>query len=261
MKPRYPLILLSIALVTTALVTTKIHADMKVFKSTDLDGRVTYSDKPTEKAIDFEIIEITPTIASNDDDLDKRLERMAATTKRLQDDRKGRESKRQEQGGQNTVVYYPAAYPPANYGRVYRSSSYLRNDHRANNHPGNYHSGNSHSGNSHSGNSHPGNSHHSNTKHYRAYQNGSDRLNNYHRKQGSVSLGVGFRSSHLSGSLQVGNRQSLHNQFRHDRSLHNRNLNKRGHDRQFAYSPLRKNLRPRAPSPYTNARPTPRNSR
>ena len=241
MKPRYPLILLSIALVTTALVTTKIHADVKVFKSTDPDGRVTYGDKPTEKAIDFEVIEIKPTIASNDDDLDKRLERMAATTKRLQEDRKERESERQEQGGQNTVVYYPAAYPPANYGRVYRSNSYPRNDHR--------------------GNNHPGSSHHSNTEHYRAYQDESDRLNNYHRRRGSVSLGVGFRSSHLSGSLQVGNRQSLHNQSRHDRSLHNRNLNKRGHDRQFAYSPLRKNLRPRAPSPYTNAGPTPRNSR
>ena len=246
MKLRYPLIVISIALLTTALVATRVHADVKVFKSTDPDGHVTYGDKPTEEAIDFEVIEIKPTIASNDDDLDKRLERMAATTKRLQEDRKERESEHQEQGGQNTVVYYPAAYPPANYGRVYRSAIYPRN---------------SHPGNNYSGNNHSGNNHRSKIEHYRAYQDGSDRLNNYHRRPDSVSLGVGFHSPRFSGSLQVGNRQSSHHRSRHDQSRHDHNLNKRGHDRQFALSPLRENLRPRAPSPYTNTRHSPRNNR
>ena len=106
---------------------TNTHAEIKIFKSVDANGNVTYGDQPTDEAVDFELIEMEPTPRTSDGaDLDKRLDRMAAATERLKSDRKARESERvTEQPPANTVVYYPA-YQDGNSGAHYHRDDEIR---------------------------------------------------------------------------------------------------------------------------------------
>ncbi len=219
-----PLSLATLACI--ALAAIEIHAESPVFKSVDPDGRVTYGDQPTDQAIDFDVIEIKPTIANIDTGLDKRLERMAATTKRLQADRKARESERVKEQPKNTVVYYPAASQGGNSGRYY--SGNRRDKHRAVN------------------------------RYYSGDHNGSHSTKSFHRDRNSFNLGLGFRSSHFDGSLQLGNR---HLGNRHSRHEHN-NHSGRSRQQHSTYAPLKEYRHSRAaPSPYPSSRHTPRNQR
>ncbi len=167
-----------LGLTTAAALPSGSHANTDVFKSIDPDGRVTYGDSPTDNAVDFELIEIRPTIERSDIDLDKRLERMAATTKRLRDDREHRQRVKQEKRHQDkeTVVYYPAANPSHSHYRL----NGRRND-RFNRQPHNRHQ---------------------NSGFYRDSYSSSDTYRRY------PGLNIGVRGSHFSGSLSLGNRSS-----------------------------------------------------
>lgn len=194
---------------------TNTHAEIKIFKSVDANGNVTYGDQPTDEAVDFELIEMEPTPRTSDGaDLDKRLDRMAAATERLKSDRKARESERvTEQPPANTVVYYPA-YQDGNSG-----AHYHRDDHRA------------------------VKRHHFNDRY------GLHSPYNTHRKNNSFHLGVGFRSSHLDGSPQLGSRSSSNG-----RPAHHTGYQKK----KYGISPFRSDRRTRAYSPQPNTRPTAR---
>lgn len=197
---------------------TNIHAEVKIFKSVDANGNVTYGDQPTDGAVDFELIEMAPIPRTSDGaDLDKRLDRMAAATKRLKSDREARESERiTQQPPANTVVYYPA-YQGGNSG-----GHYHRDDHRA-------------------------------VKRHRFDDRyGLHSPYNAHRKNDSLHLGVGFRSSHLDGSLQLGSRRSSNG-----RTAHHTGYQKE----KYGISPFRSDRRTRAYSPQPNTRPKPRNQR
>lgn len=172
MRAYYLLIPLSCALVTT-----DNQANTVIFKSTDPAGRVSYSDKAPEDTLDYELIEITPAIESDDDELDKRLDRMAATTKRLQEDRKQRElAGKPAQQEKDTVVYYPAANPShSHYSR--------RNNHRYSKRTGYL---------------------------YQYPDSQHDSYSSSHRRRShSSSLNLGFGGSRFNGSLQLRNRQSV----------------------------------------------------
>lgn len=80
-----------------ALVTCSVISETVVYKSTDARGRVTYGDDPIDEAVDLKVLEFKPAANNNDDEASKRLKQMIATTKRLQEDRKDRESSRRQE--------------------------------------------------------------------------------------------------------------------------------------------------------------------
>lgn len=87
-----------------ALAAFSATSETVVYKSTDAKGRVTYADDPLDEAVDLEVFEFKPAADNNGKETSKRLEQMIATTKRLQEDRKDRESnRRQEQANKNTA--------------------------------------------------------------------------------------------------------------------------------------------------------------
>jgi hypothetical protein len=70
-------------------------AETQVYKSTDADGRVTYGDAPTPGAVAVEDMGVTaPDVVVSEEELQKRIDRVAATTDRLRDDRLQREKAR-----------------------------------------------------------------------------------------------------------------------------------------------------------------------
>ncbi|MBV1932618.1 MAG: hypothetical protein KUG71_12980 [Porticoccaceae bacterium] len=171
--------------------TADVLSETTVFKSTDSAGRISYGDKPSKEAIDFELIEIAPASESSDAELDKRLERMVATTKRLQEDRQARELQREKERESNTpeqasVVYYPAADPT-----YYRYPSSHRRKHRPDHHP------------------HSGQNPLYLDDHY-PYAPYDRRSSHYRREPYSVGVNLGFRSSRSSASLQFGSRRIGH---------------------------------------------------
>lgn len=120
-----------------------------IYKSTDAAGHVFYGDDPLPGAVKVDIVRIRSTADLDKDALatqNAALEQLAATTKRLQDDRKEREKERLEAAerqreadvpyyttappvalnrpyydGDSYPPYYPAGYyPPGYYGREYR---------------------------------------------------------------------------------------------------------------------------------------------
>ncbi len=170
MRTNYLLILLSCAFIATI-----SHANTVVFKSKDAAGRVSYSDTAPEDTIAYERIEIKQTTESDNGELDKRLDRMAATTKRLQEDRKQRElaGKAAPQQTQDTVVYYPAKDPG--------HSHYRRNNHHNRKRRGFFHD---------------------NPNYHDPY------VSNHRRRSGTSSLDIGYRGSRFNGSLQLRDRSS-----------------------------------------------------
>ncbi len=129
-------------------VTGAFAAEGIIYKSTDAAGHIFYGDDPLPGAVKVEIVRIRSTADLGKDALATQhaaLEQLAATTKRLQDDRKEREKTRLEaaerqreaevqyyttapplalnrpyydEGGY--PAYYPAGYyPPGYYGREY----------------------------------------------------------------------------------------------------------------------------------------------
>lgn len=177
MPAHYLFVLLSLSLAATA-----NQENTVVFKSIDSAGRVSYGDAPSADAIDFELIEIKPTAETNDSELDKRLDRMAATTKRLQEDRKQRElEQEQEHKQKDTIVYYPAANP--GYSHYRRNSGHHYGKHRDR-------------------------PYYSPDYVYQkpGYQYDSH-SSNYHRRGLSSNLTLGYKGSHFGGSLHLGSRQ------------------------------------------------------
>ena len=119
----------------------KLPADSEtvIYKSVDTSGRVSYSDVPNPDALKEE--QLSMPVYSQTPNLERsklKLEQMAATTKRLQEDRRARESKRRRDSERNkpqaapypqVVIQnrsyrpsrfrYPMLYPPYPYRQRY----------------------------------------------------------------------------------------------------------------------------------------------
>ena len=95
-------------------------ANKLIYKSVDAQGRVSFGDQPGADAVELEIIE-RPSYQQNasTEELQTRLDQMAATTKRLQEDRKLRSKLRQDEAEAKRSQYQPPVVVVEN--RVYRS--------------------------------------------------------------------------------------------------------------------------------------------
>lgn len=102
-----------------------------IYKTVDAQGRVSFGDQPGPDAVELETLE-RPRYEQNvsTQELQLRLEQMAATTKRLQEDRKLRSQLRQQEGEAKKTQYQAPTVVVEK--RVYRSRSYpyLYNPHR-----------------------------------------------------------------------------------------------------------------------------------
>ena len=199
-----------LASLVLALFSVVVFSGTTVFKSTAPDGRITFGDQPSEDAIDFELIEIKPAAASTDTNLDKRLERMAATTKRLQQDRKARELARQEEKPDEpaAVVYYPAANPSHSH---YRGSFHNKRHETHRYKPGKQSPVFPDDGD---------NSSYTSSRHYR-------------QLPFAVNVNSGFRSSGASVSLSPGSELTNYQESKYK-------LNTNNSSRYLPYSPLLK---------------------
>ena len=99
-----------------------------IYKSVDAQGRVSFGDHPGTNAVALETLE-RPSYQQNTstDELQTRLDQMAATTKRLQDDRKLRAKLRHDEVEARTasapapvVVVENRVYRPRSYPYLYR---------------------------------------------------------------------------------------------------------------------------------------------
>lgn len=123
-----------------------------IYKSVDAEGRVSFGDRPRLNAIKLEAIE-WPVYQQSEaaQDLQTRLDQMATTTKRLQEDRELRETQRKQKDDsrdkgsaglyppvviEREVVYlprgrrgpeYPYLYPPNHYAGQHEQSKYRSN--------------------------------------------------------------------------------------------------------------------------------------
>jgi len=90
-----------------------------IYKSIDAQGRVSFGDQPGANAVEFETLE-RPRYQQNTStqELQTRLDQMAATTKRLQEDRKLRSKLRQDEAAAKRSQYQPPVVVVEN--RVYR---------------------------------------------------------------------------------------------------------------------------------------------
>lgn len=110
-------------------VTMAFAAEGIIYKSTDAAGHVFYGDDPLPGAVKVDIIRVRST-ASLDKDAaatqNAALEQLAATTKRLQDDRKDREKERLEaaQRQQEAAAQYYTTAPPVALNRPYYDVPY-----------------------------------------------------------------------------------------------------------------------------------------
>lgn len=105
-------------------VTIALAAEGIIYKSTDAAGHVFYGDDPLPGAVKVDIVRIRSTADLDKDALatqNAALEQLAATTKRLQDDRKEREKERLEatQRQQTADVQYYTTAPPVALNRPY----------------------------------------------------------------------------------------------------------------------------------------------
>jgi hypothetical protein len=139
-----------------------------IYKTVDAQGRVSFGDKPAADAVELETLE-RPKYQENasTEELQVRLEQMAATTKRLQEDRKLRSKLRQEEA-ESKKIQDPAPVVVVE-NRVYRSRSYpyLYQPHR--------------------------------------YKN--EKKRNSHRSSSSLGLHLGGGNSRFHYGLSYGNRQ------------------------------------------------------
>ena len=99
-----------------------------IYKSVDAQGRVSFGDHPGANAVALETLE-RPSYQQNisTDELQTRLDQMAATTKRLQDDRKLRSKLRHDEAEARkasapapVVVVENRVYRPRSYPYLYR---------------------------------------------------------------------------------------------------------------------------------------------
>jgi len=75
----------------------RIWAETQVYKSTDAKGQVTYGDAPSPDAVAVEDLGVTtPDPVVSEEELQKRIDRVAATADRLRDDRLQREKAQAE---------------------------------------------------------------------------------------------------------------------------------------------------------------------
>lgn len=93
-------------LLTTLILTSLGATGATVFKSVDADGTVRYSDKPPADGGAIEEIDLPDRSPVTVPDTASLVEQMAATTKRLQDDRLEREKARQP-APKPQPIYYP----------------------------------------------------------------------------------------------------------------------------------------------------------
>lgn len=94
-----------------------------VYKSVDINGNVVYSDAPLENAVLVETITLPDTDRKDSvqHDADARIEQMANTTERLQQDREKRTQARRE--AEEALIPEPLATPPV----IYREEHYYNN--------------------------------------------------------------------------------------------------------------------------------------
>ena len=103
-----------------------------IYKTVDAQGRVSFGDQPGADAVELETLE-RPSYQQNTstEELQTRLEQMAATTKRLQEDRKLRSKLRQEEADAKksqyqvpVVVVEKRVYRPRPYPYLYKPHHY-----------------------------------------------------------------------------------------------------------------------------------------
>lgn len=103
-----------------------------IYKTVDAEGRVSFGDQPGVNAVELETLE-RPSYQQNTstEELQTRLDQMAATTKRLQEDRKLRSKLRQEEAEAKkskyqapVVVVENRVYRPRRYPYLYKPHHY-----------------------------------------------------------------------------------------------------------------------------------------
>ena len=98
-----------------------------IYKSVDAKGRVTYGDEPNPHALKEEQVNLPSYVQSiSSEESRARLEAMAATTKRLQEDRRARQEERRKDTQRSApapVAHYPQVVVQ---NRGYRPSRYYR---------------------------------------------------------------------------------------------------------------------------------------
>lgn len=120
------------ALMLLAMLAIQVQGQQIVYKSVDINGNVVYSDAPLENAVLVETITL-PNTAKKDgvqDDADARIEQMADTTERLQQDREKRTQARRKE--EEALMPEQLTTPPV----IYREEHYYNNYYpRYNRHP------------------------------------------------------------------------------------------------------------------------------
>ncbi len=115
-----------------------------IYKSVDAQGRISFGDKPGANAVELETLE-RPSYQQNttSEDLQTRLDQMATTTKRLQDDRKLRSKLRQEEADARksqyqapVVVVENRVYRPRHYPYLYKPNHYRGEKNSVSHHSG-----------------------------------------------------------------------------------------------------------------------------
>ena len=205
---------------TTATMT--IHAETVVFKSTDPEGNISYGDEPSIDAIEFEVLKFETDKKSSIDAQTaskERIENMAATTKRLQDDRAARE--RARHAAQQTANHSPP------YIVQQRDSEHAHHHRREPYYP-----------------------------RYAPLKRPHLPYYGYHPDSG-LDVNLGYRSSRFRGSLNLGSRTPGYFYKRHDRDrghyyddrVYNGYNDNFRHGKPHEQPPLREIRKPRAPSP------------
>ena len=107
-------------------------ANKLIYKSVDAQGRVSFGDQPGANSVELETLE-RPSYQQNtsSEELQTRLDQMAATTRRLQEDRKLRSKLRHDeaearksQAPAPVVVVENRVYRPRTYPYLYRPRHY-----------------------------------------------------------------------------------------------------------------------------------------
>lgn len=120
-----------VALIALAVVAVQAQGQV-VYKSIDINGNVVYSDVPLENAVLVDTITLPDSDKKdrNQSDADARIEQMANTTERLQQDREERTRARRE--AEEALIPEQLTTPPV----IYREEHYYNNYYpRYNRHP------------------------------------------------------------------------------------------------------------------------------
>lgn len=157
-----------------------------IYKSVDARGRVTYGDEPNPHALKEEQVNLPSYVQSiSSAESRARLEAMAATTKRLQEDRRARQEERRKDTQRSApapVAHYP---PVVVQNRGYRPSRY---DRQTNAHPYPHAYPGAYPG-AHPPYRYPGN-------------------HDTHRKRSSIGVNISGGSSTFRYGVSLGNQQS-----------------------------------------------------